>query len=296
MAEADANAGRFEFGVPLTRVWKDDEGQMWFEGVASSTALDKQNERMTKNAIQKMARFRGIDLLPSHRAGPLEELGTVEETFADNDTFRVAGRLDPSNPEAVRLFEKVEGGKAYQLSVGGRVTRAFWADDAEVGKRVKHIDDVVLDHVALCRPGHAVNPDTYLHVMAKSVDADEERQPLPTGRESLALRIGRAILQALRPLAKSVNQEASEAPDAERAQPDAAQSETPSGDSAADLARIESALRGQIRRMRSTIEQLHKRIESLESARGVPMSLPGQEAPHAKSRGHHGRSLWKGVL
>ena len=166
---ADSRGAGFQVELPLTRMWKDDSGAMHFEGVASSTSRDGQRERMTPEAIAKMAQYRGIDLLPSHDAGPLEELGTIDETSADNEHFRVSGRLDDTNPDAARLFTKALAGKRYQLSVGGRVTSASWGVD-EDGQRVRFIDDVELDHVAVCRPGRAANPDTYLHVMAKSVD------------------------------------------------------------------------------------------------------------------------------
>jgi hypothetical protein len=235
-----------------------------------------------------MAQFRGIDLLPSHRAGPLEELGTVEETLADNDTFRVAGRLDGTNPEARRLFEKVAAGRPYQLSVGGRVLKAFWADDDDFGKRIKHIDDVTLDHIALCRPGQAANPDTYLHVMAKSA-GDGEVLGDPPGREGLALRIGRALLEALWPFAKAAREEPPPEPDAERER-------APAAASVGDLARIESALQKHVDDVRATAERLRQRLETLESARGVPTGVPGQEAPRAQSYGPGNRSLWKGVL
>ena len=67
----DSRGAGFRVELPLTRMWKDDSGLMRFEGVASSTARDKQRERMTPEAISKMAAYQGIDLLPSHDAGPL---------------------------------------------------------------------------------------------------------------------------------------------------------------------------------------------------------------------------------
>jgi len=162
--------GRFAVTMPLCKVWEDEEGELRFEGVASSTRLDRQQERMTPNAIRKMAGYTSVDLLPAHGAGPLEELGVIEEAWADDDEFRVAGRLDRSNPAAQKLFAKVLSGRRYGLSVGGRVTKAFWRYDEEAGRQVRYIDDVELDHVAVCRPGAAANPDTYLAALAKAAD------------------------------------------------------------------------------------------------------------------------------
>ena len=311
----------FEVGLPLSRVWKDEGGALWFEGVASSTSLDKQQERMTENAIRKMATFTGIDLLPSHQAGPLEELGTVTETYADNQTFRVAGVLDEGNPEARRLFEKVSQGKPYQLSVGGRVTRAFWAHDDELGKRIKHIEDVELDHVALCRPGQAANPDTYLQVMAKSAAARED--PLGSAgvhgvgeegeREGLALRLGRALLEALWPFAKSKRAEEEQAAELAQGGWQRNPQENVEQADALDMGAEEvRKLRERSEELEKAIQVLAERLERLESRRGQPRSIPGQDqasktglrprAPTARARRDRGygpqagRNLWKGVL
>ncbi len=203
---AEAQMGEFAVSLPMTKVWRGADGTLRFEGVASSTRLDRQKERMTPNAIRKMATQTGLDLLPSHDAGALEELGVVEEAWVDNDQFRIAGRLDESNPEAVRLFEKVSQGRRYGLSVGGRVTKAFWRHDDEAGRQIRFIDDVELDHVAVCRPAAAANPDTYLSTLAKAAEGMTE--PAPDGEDEAAMlaRVGRAAVQAARslwPFAKS---------------------------------------------------------------------------------------------
>jgi len=161
----------FQLEIPLCKTWEDENGDLLFEGVASSTALDRQKERMSKQAIEAMSQYRGIDLLPSHDAGALRELGTVDQCWADNDRFEVRGRLDKSVPEAWRLYERAKSGRQYGLSVGGRVLKAHWEFDDEAADRIRVLDDVVLDHIALCRPGQAANPETYLGVMSKAADA-----------------------------------------------------------------------------------------------------------------------------
>ena len=193
---------KFAVTLPLVKAWQDDEGQMWVEGVASSTSLDRQRERMTRKAIAKMQQYQGIDLLPSHHAGPLEELGTVEECWADNDSFRLKARLDESSPQAMRLFKRLAEGRQYSLSVGGRVTKAYWDFDPEAAARIRHIDDVVLDHVAVCRPQQAANPDTYLAALAKAAElVTEDGPPQPAeDNEDLIRRLGQAALEACRRL------------------------------------------------------------------------------------------------
>lgn len=205
-ADSDGS-GAFEVSVPLAKAWEDGAGDLWFEGVAASTALDRQRERMSKQAVEKMSRFAGLDLLPRHDAGPLRELGVVEECWVDNDEFRVRGRLDKTNPEAWRLFERVQAGKRYGLSVGGRVLAAKWQFDPEAGQMVRLIEDVTLDHIAVCRSAQAANPATYLGVMAKAAEGvDEEdaqaseEQVERDGAGARLAKLGRQVLELTRGL------------------------------------------------------------------------------------------------
>lgn len=161
----------FELEVPLSTAWQDEVGELWFEGVASSTALDRQQERMSAEAIAHMSQCAGLPLVSGHPDPGGRELGTVEECWVDSEQFRVKGRLDREEPHAWRLLQQVNAGRQYGLSVGGRVRAAHWEDDGETGDRVRVIDGVSLDHIAVCRPGQAANPDTYLRVMARAAGA-----------------------------------------------------------------------------------------------------------------------------
>jgi hypothetical protein len=292
--------GAFEAFVPVTRVWKDDGGQMWFEGIASSTSVDKQNERMTERAIRKMASCTGIDLLPSHDAGPLQELGVVTETCVDNQKLRVAGLLDPDNPDAVRFFRKAQSGRPYQLSVGGRVKSAFWQFDPALSKHVKHIDDVELDHIAVCRAGRAANPDTYLTVMAKSIELPEPEVEEDGWIERLAKAVGRVVgrngngTSPPDPLSLRERGTATSSPGPlcvpESGSTDSAlpPAEGPGVRSAsADLAKDLDVLKADLT---AAIEGLRERVERLERLRGVKQSLDGQQT-QIKAE-----SLWRGVV
>jgi len=271
--------GGFDVTVPLAKVWQDEDGEMWFEGVASSTSLDRQHERMTPNAINKMAGQVGLDLLPSHKSGPLEELGSVEQAWVDNDQFRVAGRLDATNPRSRRLFEKVASGRRYGLSVGGRVTKAFWQHDPEVGRQVRHIDDVALDHVAVCRADQAANPDTYLATLAKAAeDVMEER----VDEDAMLQRIGKAAVHAARTLWPFAKSEAG--------------GEACAGDAPEALGEAQ-ALRDEVAEVlgdvREALEELQKTAgedeEPVQPSRGASQALPGQERSEVGE-------IWRGVV
>ncbi len=284
------DAGSFAVTMPLCKVWEDEHGEMRFEGVASSTSLDRQQERMTPRAIQKMAQHKGLELLPSHGAGPLEELGVIEEAWADNEQFRVAGRLDGSNPAARRLFEKAASGRQFGLSVGGRVTKAFWRYDEEAGRQVRHIDDVELDHVAVCRPGAAANPDTYLAALAKAAEGVIEEPPGDADEDAMLVRIGRAAVHAARSLWPFAKDQ------------DAGEDEV-DHDGAGDGVREELAeLRALRKDLESALGEVREALETLAKgeaeededkvkmpAQGASQVLPGQDR-------RDGGGLWRGVV
>ena len=198
-------AGDFRFEIPLIKAYRSEEGDMMVEGVAASTTLDRQRERMSTGALLKMIHYQGIDLLPSHTAGPLDVLGIVQDIWVDDKQCKVIAKLDAGHPPAARLFDRLEKGATYGLSVGGKVTKAHW--DLEEGTRsVRVIDDVELDHVALCRPSVAANPDTYLSVLQKTVEdviPQEESQMSEAvelsedTQKGLAQRLGDAITGTL---------------------------------------------------------------------------------------------------
>ena len=270
--------GAFSVTVPLMKVWRSETGEMWFEGIASSTSLDRQQERMTPNAIKKMGEHKGIDLLPSHSAGVLEELGTVEETWVDDSQFRVTGRLEKGNPAAQRLFQRVLDGRPYGLSVGGRVKKAYWAFDEAAGARVRHIDDVELDHVAVCRPEAAANPDTYLAVFAKAAeqvvtDAPQIEETDEEQQGDLLMRIGKAAVHAARhmwPFGKASAQEAEEEAEDQTIEQELGK--------VAELRReVDEALA----ELRKALDALQKSGDSAEADAqpegGQTQTLPGQE-------------------
>ncbi len=280
---------KFAVTLPLVKAWQDDAGQMWVEGVASSTSLDRQRERMTRNAIAKMQQYQGIDLLPSHNAGPLEELGTIEECWADNDSFRLKARLDETSPQAMRLFKRLAEGRQYSLSVGGRVTKAYWDFDAEARARIRHIDDVVLDHVAVCRPRQAANPDTYLATLAKAAEPVTEDGPPQAAddNEDLIRRLGQAALDACRRL-------------------------WPFGKSTTEAeARAEPQEPGELEALRAEVATLRKQLQQTTTKTAVPQpdnaaahqdvtepepgrrqSLIAEQRPATDRQ----RNFWKGVL
>jgi len=246
-----------------------------------------------------MTEFAGVDLLPSHRAGPLEALGTVEQCWADEGSFRVSGRLEKDNPQARLLFRRLQEGRRYGLSVGGRVRQAKWQYDPQAGEQVRVIEDVELDHIAVCRPEEAVNPDTYLTALAKA--AGEVAVP-PARETDLLAWLRQALVEAWRelwPLHKSEAETASE----EGAALDKARArqEPPPAEAASETA-VEPPLTARVESLERRLGELETRLEKAEPtaapAEETPVTEPGrrQSLPAVGPARITNDNLWRGVL
>ncbi len=62
-------------------------------------------------------------------------------------------------PEARELRQRLARGEKLGLSLGGKVSRAHWGWDENTEGPVRHLDEVAVEHVAVCRAEQAVNPD-----------------------------------------------------------------------------------------------------------------------------------------
>lgn len=282
--------GNFTMTVPLAKSWQDETQALRFEGVASSTSLDRQAERLTIAAMEKMRRYEGLDLLPSHKAGALEELGTIDHCWIDNSQLRIEGSLEPANPKALLLFKRLQEGHEYGLSIGGTVLRAHWEEDRELGRAVKYIDDVVLDHVAVCRSGHAANPDTYLCALAKAANFvlnEDEAEDATTIDAPLS---GNAIVEALRnvwPFGARTPKHLTKSKDnAEQPPPEA---EMGTEAEFADL-------HAQIAALTATVNDLRENLEKETAPANVPEPGRPQSIPGQRTYVTNNTVTWKGVL
>jgi len=185
---------KFEFPLSAIKAWKDEgDGKMHVMGIASETGIDAHGERMSNVAIQRMVKQinerNNVLLLPTHR--DTFEIGKAVKakmvSQADLDKFfgegvaRAPGlevdfQLDERFPESNVLFEDIQAGTPNkQLSVGGFINpenqnATYFENDPDSGERVRVLDDLLLDHVALTRVGHAANERTgFTQAISKSL-------------------------------------------------------------------------------------------------------------------------------
>lgn len=158
--------GAFQFDAIVA---KTEDGVMTFTGVASSTGLDRQQERITEKALEGMASQAPIPLAcaGSHdeaTVDPRAEVGIISEFNVEGEKLLLRGELDEEHPWSRWLYRGMAQGR-WKLSIGGRVPQGSvrTVHDYETGTVIREIDNVVLDHVLLCRANSAVNQDSQIY-------------------------------------------------------------------------------------------------------------------------------------
>ncbi len=150
----------------------DDLVNLDIEGIASTTNVDHDKERMSKEALYAMESVinkEGVPLRVEHQKEGSAVIGRVFKAWVDDrNQLHVRARLDKSHPVSPILHSSMKQGLKMGLSVGGIVKRAIREFSESVGGMVKTFYDVALQEVSVTpRPA---NYDSWL--VAKSIAKD----------------------------------------------------------------------------------------------------------------------------
>lgn len=184
---SSANDILFSFDAVCEKAWQDEKGKMFVRAVASDDRLDLQRDRMSANALKKMADAakKGVPFLETHRS--VFEFGKTvggdvvdfEEGGKKVQKFVVDVELDGDFPQARKLFKEVAGNTCKrQLSIGGKLNlknkEAVHVEMTPTGL-ARTINDLDLDHIASTRESQAANPRTsFTEAISKALDDAEK--------------------------------------------------------------------------------------------------------------------------
>lgn len=158
----------FNFSVPIFKA----DGEWRFSGLASTTSVDRQGERISEKAIQGFKEQLGVPLClgDDHRvaiSSVESEIGFIDSVGGDPTQFVIEGPLFKEHPYGNFVYSRLSNPDSppnWKLSIGGRIRegskRMEW--DSDAGMYVAIIDAIELDHVYLCRGNTAVNQDTWI--------------------------------------------------------------------------------------------------------------------------------------
>ncbi len=167
--------GEFPFKFFIEKAVPFDENdELIIEGIASTTNVDHDNERMSAEALKDMATIineKSVPLRVEHSKDGSAVIGNVYKAWVDDrNQLHIRASLDKSHMVAPLLHSSMKQGAKMGLSVGGIVKRAQKEFVESVGKMVKTFYDVILNEVSVTpRPA---NYDSWL--VAKSITDKEE--------------------------------------------------------------------------------------------------------------------------
>ncbi len=163
---------KFTFILPLQ---KSLDGQQLI-GTASATSVDRDDERMSKEALDMMTndinRF-NVNLFGNHEHNWENIMGGINYASNDGQKMDIKINLDnpTTNPKIPMLLNKMKvPGVKLGLSVGGNVMGYSWEYNKDLGKKIKVLDKVKIYEVSVV--GIASNADSFLTIpqaIAKSV-------------------------------------------------------------------------------------------------------------------------------
>lgn len=168
--------GEFPFTFYIEKaVAADIEEELILEGVASTTNIDHDDERMSREALQAMANIineQSVPLRVEHSKSDNAVIGKVFKGWLDDrNQLHIRASLDKSHPVSPILHRSMKSdGKKMGFSVGGIVKHAVKEFSESVGRLVKTFYDVELKEVSVTpRPA---NYDSW--AISKSIARDEE--------------------------------------------------------------------------------------------------------------------------
>jgi hypothetical protein len=183
----------FKILVYETRVYRNQDGEMIFEGTASSDTLDSHRTRFNAEAqegfqfdiMKGMEELEPVELEAEHKGEeePMNILGpVVVGTVSADNKLMIRAKLDADNPKAVYYFnkmtkpDKVTGKvKKFGLSINGVVEKAHYEYDQEAGTHIEVFDRVRLKRIGIVR--RPSNPDCWIEKIIRSVNWEQVEIP-----------------------------------------------------------------------------------------------------------------------
>lgn len=195
----EAKNVEFKINLPLEK--SDRTDGLYLIGLAAGIDPDLQGDAMSENAIVMSAQQINTSPLPfldhHNRNSAFEEMGEVTRAWIDEEhRLGVEIKLDDDDYRAKTLWNKVEKGKKFGLSVHGQAPSYHYELQKSSGKTIRRIDAVVLDEISVTtRPVWTPSLGT---VLSKAIDEAEKSESIEKGdnsamSETLDTKVGEEV-------------------------------------------------------------------------------------------------------
>lgn len=153
-----------DFGI-IIPLQKEISGEL--TGIASAISVDKDDERMSEEALRTMVtdiKTLGVNLFGNHEHNWENTLGVIKQADLINNQVQIGITLDDpnTNPKIPMLLNKLGKGIKLGLSVGGNVLSYKWEYDKNLNKKIKVLDKVKIYEVSVV--GIPSNSDSFLSI------------------------------------------------------------------------------------------------------------------------------------
>jgi len=172
----------------LLKTSSSEDGFPIIKGIASTTNVDREDERVSKNFIKQMKKTaKGLPITDNthYVSSSKETIGVVTKSSGTKDTFEIEARLmkRADSQEVDFILKQIETGIKYGFSIGGRINKVYREFNEELQKEIYVLDEGDLYHITLTT--QPANADTFAEAItkciskknkiSKSVETDEER-------------------------------------------------------------------------------------------------------------------------
>lgn len=152
----------FNVVLPLSKTLTGD-----LIGIASTTSIDRDEERMSQNALKMMVddiKREGVNLFVDHDHKVDSIVGCVKDAELVGNQVKVSVTMDEAstNPRVSSILNKIAKGIRIGMSVGGNVTDYKWEYDHTAKKKVKVLDKVKIYEISLV--GIPSNADSFVSI------------------------------------------------------------------------------------------------------------------------------------
>lgn len=201
----------FKFFTNTLKAVKNDDGSRMITGIASSTGIDRDNDRMSESALHTMKSTAeaNLTIFTNHEYKVPDDLfgSCVEATIkaqknaspikiksddAEVDVItydpqelevKIKVVSDAVNPKAGQLYKAIEEGVNLGFSIGGVVKKASTVIDAITEKAVNLIESIELYEISIV--SIPANPDAMNLAIAKSIHGNKVKEATPSEIEAL---------------------------------------------------------------------------------------------------------------
>ena len=193
---------------------KDIESvEHYIEGIASSTNIDHEHEKMNTSAIQSMKEYAKDQVIPLRNAHSLEwdsKIGVMTEIDSEGEgedsLLKVKFKLNDFENDATakKLWYFIGSGEEIGLSIGGVVLDWEWEWEEATGIELLIFKEIFLKEVSVT--AMPSNKDTFIEAVGKSLRKSRQIAGLPETRNGKRNKSKNVKLKSIEDICKAIGQ------------------------------------------------------------------------------------------